>query len=292
MQRFKLMLAIAMLLALAVSANAQAVYSFQTVNFPGDTFTQLLGVNNDGVIAGYHNFNLNQGFTLILSESYSTENFPDSMQTQVIGINNHGVSDGFYIDTNGVTHGFIDNNGTFITVDYPGTTFNQLLGINDAGQAAGYYMDAAGLFHPYIYAGLNSGEFTIVTTLGNSAQATGINDQGLISGFYIDADNFTHGFLAGAGGSFTTLDFPRDTSTMALGLNNENRVVGTYTDQNGNVHGFIYNTAKKSFQQVNDPNGVNSTIINGTNDLDEIVGFYGPSNATIGFVGHLIRDAR
>src|SRR5208282_3121191 len=232
MQRFKLMLAIAMLLALAVSANAQAVYSFQTVNFPGDTFTQLLGVNNDGVIAGYHNFNLNQGFTLILSESYSTENFPDSMQTQVIGINNHGVSDGFYIDTNGVTHGFIDNNGTFIT------------------------------------------------------------DQGLISGFYIDADNFTHGFLAGAGGSFTTLDFPRDTSTMALGLNNENRVVGTYTDQNGNVHGFIYNTAKKSFQQVNDPNGVNSTIINGTNDLDEIVGFYGPSNATIGFVGHLIRDAR
>jgi hypothetical protein len=287
MPRFTLMLAIAVLLALAVSANAQ--YTFQSVSFPDDTFTQLLGVNNHGVIAGYHNFTLNQGFTLILSENYTTENFPGSTQTQVIGVNNRGVTDGFYVDADGATHGFIDNDGTFITVDYPGTTFNQLLGINDAGQAAGYYMDSAGNFHPYIYAGLNSGEFTIVTTPGSSAQATGINNQELISGFYIDVDNLTHGFLTGPGMRFTTLDFPRDTSAMALGLNNEGRVVGTYTDQLGNVHGFIYDAANKSFEQVNDPKGVDSTIINGINDHEEIVGFYGPSNATIGFVGNPAR---
>jgi len=35
------------------TAFAETSYSFETVNYPDDTFTQLLGVNNDGIIAGY-----------------------------------------------------------------------------------------------------------------------------------------------------------------------------------------------------------------------------------------------
>jgi hypothetical protein len=62
---------------------------FEDINYPHDTFTQLLGINNSGVIAGYHNFNMNSGFTLVLPKSFTTEKYPNSMQTQVIGINNH-----------------------------------------------------------------------------------------------------------------------------------------------------------------------------------------------------------
>src|SRR5271165_319866 len=126
MKRCELALAFALLLS--TSLWGQAAYSFQTINYPNDTFTQLLGINNSLLIAGYHNFNSNSGFTLKLPVGFVTENYPNSMMTQVIGINNTGTTDGFY-----------DTKGTFTTVDYPGTAFNQLLGQNDMGQASGYY---------------------------------------------------------------------------------------------------------------------------------------------------------
>src|SRR5229473_2305486 len=85
--------------------------------------------------------------TVIFPNNFTPENFPGSAQTQVIGINNRGFTDGFYIDTAGTTHGFLDVNGTFTTVDFPPFTFNQLLGLNNFDQAAGYYADAAGIDH-------------------------------------------------------------------------------------------------------------------------------------------------
>ncbi len=124
-------------------------FTFQTIFFPGDTFTQLLGINDFDVIAGYHGANVNKGFVFTFPNTFTPENFPNSAQTQVIGINNRGFTDGFYIDMAGTTHGFLDINGTFTTVDFDGTTFNQLLGLNNFDQAAGYFMDAAGICHPY-----------------------------------------------------------------------------------------------------------------------------------------------
>ena len=39
---------------------------FRDVNYPGDTFTRLRGINNQGVIAGYHDLIANSGFIVIL----------------------------------------------------------------------------------------------------------------------------------------------------------------------------------------------------------------------------------
>ncbi len=87
-KHFALTLSLAVLLCMT-SAFAQTTYSFQTVNYPGDTFTQLLGINNSGDIAGYHNFLSNSGFTYSLkTKTFTTENYPGSAMTQVIGINN------------------------------------------------------------------------------------------------------------------------------------------------------------------------------------------------------------
>src|SRR6516225_8619262 len=125
-------------------ARAQQ-YSFQNIAFPGDTFTQLLGINDANVIAGYHGMDINKGFTLTLpSLTFTSQNFPNSAQTQVTGINNAGETSGFYIDTGGVNHGFLSNNGNFTNVDFPGTTFNQLLGRNNTGQSAGFFQDPDG----------------------------------------------------------------------------------------------------------------------------------------------------
>jgi hypothetical protein len=49
---FWLALATTLLVTAALSASAGS-YSFQSVNVPNDTFTQLLGVNNAGVIVDY-----------------------------------------------------------------------------------------------------------------------------------------------------------------------------------------------------------------------------------------------
>src|SRR5713226_9499061 len=145
---FALALVAAMLVCSAASISAwegdRFRFHFRTVFFPGDTFTQLLGINNSDVIAGYHGANVNKGFTLVLRGlTFTNENFPNSAQTQVIGINNSSETDGFYIDTAGLTHGFKDVRGTFLTVDFPNRPFNQLLGLNDFGQAAGYYSTTA-----------------------------------------------------------------------------------------------------------------------------------------------------
>ncbi|HXJ93768.1 MAG TPA: hypothetical protein VMT20_13020 [Terriglobia bacterium] len=182
---------VALFLAPLSAAAQDTTYTFETLIYPGDTFTQTLGINVSGTIAGYHGANINKGFTLVPPHSFTLENFPNSAQTQVIGINSAGWTDGFYIDQQGNTHGFIKEasalNSAFRTVTYPGTTFNQLLGLNDENQAAGYYADAAGNDHPYVY-DENGGVFLLINIPGSvSAQATGINNRGEVSGFYIDS---------------------------------------------------------------------------------------------------------
>lgn len=272
----------------AISAQAQSTFSFKNISYTGDlTFTQLLGINNAGTIAGYHGATINKGFVLTLPLTFTNENFPNSAQTQVIGINNKGNTDGFYIDNAGVTHGFLDTKGVFTTVDFAGTTFNQLLGLNDASVASGYYADAQGNDHAYTYTG---GKFTLISTPGVSAQATGINNENQISGFYVDTAGINHGFLI-TNGTLATLDYPGATFTQALGVNNLNEVVGTYMDAAGNTHGFLYDVTANVYESVNDPSNVDNTVINGINDEGQIVGFFTEvtSGNTHGLVATLVR---
>src|SRR6202162_2856662 len=146
MKKSALRFGLAVIVCLSMPVLADTIYSFQTVNFPGDTFTQLLGINNSGTIAGYHGSGAaghpNKGFVLTLPNHFTSENFPGSVQTQVIGINDSGNTDGFYIDSKGTNHGFLTQGATFETRDYPGTTFNQLLGLNNLLQFSGFYADS------------------------------------------------------------------------------------------------------------------------------------------------------
>lgn len=298
MKRLTLSFGLAAFVWLPMSAMAQLTYSFQTVNFPTDSFTQLLGINDFGEIAGYHGSGLtghpNRGFRLDLPSTFIPENFPGADQTQVIGINNAFDTAGFYIDSNGANQGFLKVGSRFQSVDFPDTTsvpkVNQLLGLN-AEQSAGFYNDSAGNSHGYIRA-LRSGVFSVLTIPdATSSTATGVNEAGQVSGFYTDKAGVTHGFLLSQG-EFKRLNFPEATATQAFGLNNQGQVVGSYTDSAGLIHGFIWTNGKGFEGPVDDPSGVGATMINGINDGAVIVGFYGvcvtaPVGATTcnGFVG-------
>jgi probable HAF family extracellular repeat protein len=272
---------LALFLGLVVLASlpmsAQVSYTFQTVKYPKDTFTQLLGINNSARIAGYHGAAVNRGFTLILPKNFTNENYPQSAMTQVTGINNKDRSSGFYVDSNNVTHGFTFGPPVnWLTIDFPGSAFNQLLSLNDIGQASGYYSMSVNNTtpdFPYIYDQFG-GVFEVITIPGavGGAQATGINNLQQVCGFYIDSNQVNHGFLLTAG-TLKKLDAPNSTFTQALGLNNKGQVVGVYTDQSGNMHGFVYSKGK--FQIIDDPHGNGTmTVVNGINDNGQLVGFY------------------
>jgi hypothetical protein len=294
MKRLNLFFALALVLTFCTSAFAQQSYSFRNVVFgdPNVSFTQLLGINNNGVIAGYHNFQQNKGFTLVLPTSFTSENFPNSMMTQVIGINNSVTTDGFYVDNSGKTHGFFrTSNGQFTTVDFPGaqiaTEFNQLLSQNDNYQASGYYSNSLNNTTPdipYTYDEVG-GVFHVITIPGavGGAQATGINNSGVTCGFYIDSNNVNHGWII-FNGVFMPLNVPGSTFTQALGLNNRGKVVGSFVDAAGLGHGFVYTIGTASFQTIDAPEGVGTTIVNGINDRDVLVGFYGTAPINTGFV--------
>ena len=268
--------------------SAQETYAFQTVDYPKDTFTQLLGINNSSNIAGYHGAAVNREFRLNLPNHFVNENYPQSAMTQLTGTNNKDKYSGFYVDSANVTHGFTFGPPvTWLTVDYPGTAFNQLLSVNDLGQASGYYSLSANNTtpdFPYIYDEFG-GVFEVITIPAavGGAQATGINNSKQICGFYIDGTGVNHGFELSAG-TLTVLDAPNSTFTQALGLNNKGKVVGVYTDASGNQHGFVYSS--KKYQTIDDPSGSGAmTVVNGINDKGQLVGFYlDPQGNTDGLV--------
>jgi CHRD domain len=300
-------------LALVPSAGASArrhnshsdsshstAFSFTTLNNNADpTFNQLLGINDDGVIAGYLGSGAaghpNQGYQLQPPHGqadYVSENFPGSVQTQVTGLNNHGVTVGFFSGQNNQNlmndnFGFYNVDGRFHEVNFPTNDnatppVDQLLGINDDGVAVGFFVNALGNNRGYAF-DTKTGKFTRVLVpgaprgakVGPSLTAAAINDSGDIAGFFATAGGATNGFVKD-GQHFTDLAFPGASATMALGINGDGEVAGTYTMGTGSaavMHGFTW-TGSHGFSSLDDPNGVGSTTVNGINDRGDLVGFY------------------
>ena len=60
-------------------------------------------------------------------------------------------------------------------------------------------------------------------------------------------------------------------------MNDNDTVVGFYTDGTGGTattHGFIWRIGGSLTTNVDDPNGIGATTLNGINNEGDIVGFY------------------
>ena len=296
--------------ALAGAASASTLspasaisYSFETLDNAHDvTFNQLLGINDEGVIAGYFGSGAaghpNKGYLLLPpygQANYVNENFTHSVQTQVTGLNNRGVTVGFWSNTNkGVgmdaNFGWVNVNGHFRSVNFPTEDpatppVDQLLGVNDSDIAVGFWVDANGNNHGYEY-NIGTGSYSSIVdpnSPGASLTAAAINDLGQVAGFYTNpATGNTDGFLL-SHGRLTDLAVKGASATMALGVNSLGEVVGTYTVGSGSsavMHGFTW-TRQHGFTTVDDPHGVGTTTINGVNDRGQLVGFYTVDNNAI-----------
>src|SRR5260370_2326517 len=106
---FPLTLGVTVFLYISMSISARGNrFSFQTVIFPGDTFTQLLGINDFELIAGYHGATVNKGVVFTFPNNFTSENFPGSAQTQDIRIHNQRPPSAFYSHTDRTPHPFFN----------------------------------------------------------------------------------------------------------------------------------------------------------------------------------------
>ena len=281
-----------------LSTNLAGNYQIVELNDTHDlTFNQLLGINDQGIIAGYFGSGAaghpNKGYALVApfaQRDFLTENFPGSAQTQVTGLNDHGVTVGFWSTQNNASmtnnnFGFYWLNGRFHNVNFPtndnaNPPVNQLLGVNNSGIAVGFYTNSGGLNRGYEY-DIRTNRFLRVEVPGNfhgtagpSLTAAAINNFGDVAGFYNKTSAVVDAFLRLHTGKFITLAYPGATMTQAFGVNDSDEVVGTYTTGTGNAavtHGFTWHAG--TYASVN-IHGASSTAVNGVNDEGDLVGFF------------------
>jgi len=293
--------------SMQMNSTLAGTYQVLTLNDRRDlTFNQLLGINNEGFIAGYFGSGAaghpNKGYVLrppFAQRDFGNENFPGSVQTQVTGLNDRGVTVGFWSKQNTATmananFGFYSINGRFFAVNFPTGTpakppVDQLLGVNNHDVAVGFFTNAAGLNRGYTY-DINARTFSRVLVpgaagLGPSLTAAAINNSGDVAGFYNKTASAVDAFLKLRSGRFITIAFPGASMTQAFGVSDSDEVVGTYTVGTGNsavTHGFTWLGGQ--FVSV-DIGGASATTINGVNDEGDLVGFYTDAKGnTDGFV--------
>jgi len=127
--------------------------AWTAVDYPGTTFNQLLGLNDNNVAAGYYQDGIGDFHPYIYSQpgnSFVPLYIPGSNSAQATGINDSGVIVGFYLDNEGVSHGF-ELSPTFTALNYPGSTSTQALGINNYGGIVGSFTDTEGATHGFLY---------------------------------------------------------------------------------------------------------------------------------------------
>jgi FG-GAP-like repeat len=254
-------------------------FRFQTIdnpNAPGGqgNGTQLLAINNAGVLAGDYSDNIgnfNFGFSGVGGNFTTLAGlvFADGVDAagDVVG----------YLHQGATPFGFLYNGSFNLYSDPLGTVGTAIFGVSNNGQylAGDYY--GAGTADGFVY---HAGTYTTIDPAGAlQTIARGVNDSGQAVGYYIGGGHI-HSFLYDSG-TFTQLDDPlanTSNGTQAYGINNLGQIVGVYfvSTNPGVAHGFVYSGGV--FTTVDDPNagsaGGQGTFATGINDSGQIVGYY------------------
>jgi len=212
-------------------------------------------------------------------EVITTFDYPGTgNQTEPQKINSSGDIVGVFVDSLGVTRGFVRfSDGSFSApiVDPNDTVgFTQGRGINNSRTVVGDYATSDGNDHGFFLSGGTFTEYDVPGAL--STDVLGINNPGNFSGD-ISNDDLTIQAYISVGGTITSFSVPGAVATLAYQLNNSNQlVVGYYVDASGILHGY-YRDANGALHFPIDPPGSVSTVLFGDNDRNWVVGRYADS---------------
>jgi len=229
-------------------------------------------INDFGAIAGYYYdaSNVAHGFlryddgtittfdALGAGTAASQGTFPQFFSA----LTDFGAMTGFYVDANGVYHGFVrDLSGTMTAFDALGagtgggqgtisysinlraTTIGPYVDSNTVGH--GFVRDANGNFATFDVPGAGTG---VGTGVGfGFIQGTiplGNNLEGVTVGIYVDENNASHGFRRASNGRITTFDIQgagnsANQGTFPCSNNAEDAIAGFYIDASNVSHGFL-----------------------------------------------------
>jgi hypothetical protein len=209
-------------------------------------------------------------------EVITTFDYPGTgNQTEPQKINSRGDIVGVYLDSLGVSRGFVRfSNGSFSApiVDPNDTVgFTQGRGINDSGTVCGDYATSDGNDHGFFLSGGTFTEYDVPGAL--STDVFGINDAGDFTGDFSDDDVIGQAYV-NVGGTVTSFSVPAATATLAYQINNSKQlVVGYYIDSSGILHGY-FRDANGALHFPIDPSGSVQTILFGDNNRNWVVGRY------------------
>src|ERR1043166_1193150 len=196
-------------------------------------------------------------------------------------INERGDIVGEFIDSSGVTRGFVRfSNGSFSApiVDPNDTVgFTEGRGINNSGLVCGDYIGSDGINSHGFF--LSGGIFTEYDVPGAPSTAVlGINDPGDFAGaFDPDGSGILLAFIS-VGGTLTSFSVPAAISTLAYEITNSKQLtVGYYIDASGILHGYYRDSAETLHFPI-DPSGSVGTVLFGVNNRNWVVGRYADSS--------------
>ena len=206
--------------------------------------------------------------------------YPGSViSTQPQKINDEGDIVGIYVDSLGVTRGFVRfSNGNFSApIVEPNDTENltQGRGINNSSTVCGDYLGSDNNDHGFF---LSHGTFTEYNVPdARSTVVLGINNVGDFVGGFSHGNGIFQAFVS-LGGTITSFSVPGASTTFAYQLNDSNRLlVGYYINSSGILHGYFRDTNGALHFPI-DPSGSTGTILFGLNDRNWVVGRYADSS--------------
>jgi hypothetical protein len=191
-------------------------------------------------------------------------------------INERGDIVGEFIDSSGVTRGFVRfSNGSFSDpiVDPNDTVgFTEGRGINNSRTIAGDYAIADGTIHSFLLSGSTFTEYDVPGTV--QTNLLGINEPGDLTGaFDPDGSGIFVAFID-RGGTITSYSVPGAAGTFAYEMNNNKKLtVGYYIDAAGILHGQ-YRDKHGALTFPIDPPGSAGTVLFGVDNKNDVVGRY------------------
>ena len=166
----------------AAQVDADATYTFESIEVPGVDFLELTASSDFEDYAGNtksEDGTKTVGFTLI-DGVFTTYDFPGSQNTYFYALGNNGQAAGHYQDSNGIYHGVILENGELRQYDFPGAVETFIYGISDAtGALTGVFTDASGVHRGF------SGDAIIEYPGATATFADFVNSNGGMVGSYV-----------------------------------------------------------------------------------------------------------
>src|SRR6266705_3212510 len=194
-------------------------------------------------------------------------------------INERGDIVGEFIDSNGVTRGFVRfSDGSFSApIVEPNDTvgFTEGRGINNSRTVCGDYIGSDDNSHGFFLSGGTFTEYDVPGAL--STAVLGINDPADFAGTFDPGSGILQAFIS-VGGTLTSFSVPAAISTLAYEINNSKQLtVGYYIDSSGILHGYYRDSAGTLHFPI-DPSGSVGTVLFGDNNRNWVVGRYADSS--------------